>query len=390
MKNIRGEELELFRNMIKKHIQKNGGIYTCIIGPTSSVLNENNGKTSLYWNGDYELLDLDFLAYHAVTIIGWDDNYAVENFNSECRPSSKGAYIALNSWGSYWGENGIFYISYEDVLVESQMSGIIQAGPDAVYETITFQDMNLYNAMKEELGAKIAGYNNTAKNITLSEENIDSLYYLELEDKNIENLSGLQYFTNLGYLNLNNNTITDLSVVSELDNLYGLNISGNPINSLVGLNNLEALYADNCSLNNSKINGLSTAIGLKELSLKDNNITDVSCLSNMELWLLDLSGNSNIDLSTIPSVEWDLYLDNCNISDITSLSGIQVSALQISNNPISDISPILGRDLWSLDISYTNITDVSNLTNIFSLNLSGNDTIVRIIKFKSIRKLNLK
>ena len=50
---------------------------------------------------------------HAITIVGWDDNYSKDNFGTY-KPSSNGAWLCKNSWGSNWSKDGLFYISYED------------------------------------------------------------------------------------------------------------------------------------------------------------------------------------------------------------------------------------------------------------------------------------
>jgi len=56
----------------------------------------------------YESKDIN----HMVVIIGWDDDYPAGNFRTA--PPGNGAFIAKNSWGSNWGQQGFFYISYYD------------------------------------------------------------------------------------------------------------------------------------------------------------------------------------------------------------------------------------------------------------------------------------
>lgn len=55
---------------------------------------------------------------HGITIVGWDDSYSRDNFGTE-KPEADGAWYCKNSWGDQWGEGGYFWISYEDVPLQS-------------------------------------------------------------------------------------------------------------------------------------------------------------------------------------------------------------------------------------------------------------------------------
>ncbi len=108
------------RQQIKDHIATYGAVSANT--NSSAVQYFNNSSpilaTSYYCNNNSVLQD------HLVTIIGWDDNYAKEHFNSSCRPSKDGAWLALNSYGAGFN-GGYYYISYEDVMIERQNTGIV-------------------------------------------------------------------------------------------------------------------------------------------------------------------------------------------------------------------------------------------------------------------------
>ncbi len=95
--------------------------------PTSQSLQEvkeaiyKDGSVSapIYWNNSYYdssnysyYASKDGTVNHQIVIIGWNDNYAKENFDTQ--PSKDGAWLIMNSWGESWGENGCCWVSYED------------------------------------------------------------------------------------------------------------------------------------------------------------------------------------------------------------------------------------------------------------------------------------
>lgn len=58
---------------------------------------------------------------HAFTIVGWDDNYSRSNFGI-IKPARNGAWIVKNSYGTEIGDDGYFYVSYEDASLDELMA----------------------------------------------------------------------------------------------------------------------------------------------------------------------------------------------------------------------------------------------------------------------------
>ena len=105
------------RETMKKHIMENGGIQVIIDGNQKWY---NFSNCAIYCND----FNSNTEQSHGVTIIGWNDNYSRDNFNSNCKPQNNGAWLILNSWGNDWGNNGTAWVSYEDIWIYEQPLGV--------------------------------------------------------------------------------------------------------------------------------------------------------------------------------------------------------------------------------------------------------------------------
>lgn len=82
---------------MKTYIKNYGGITTIFsTGGENKKKYINWTNNSLYNPEDISDSSLD----HAVCIIGWDDNYSKDNFNTNYKPKNNGAWIVKNSWGN--------------------------------------------------------------------------------------------------------------------------------------------------------------------------------------------------------------------------------------------------------------------------------------------------
>lgn len=92
------------RNAVKQWIVS-GGAVEC--GLYFSMLKKEECYYQKVYDASY--------ANHEVILVGWDDQYSKENFEENGSvPEYDGAWIAQNSYGTEWGEEGYFYISYEE------------------------------------------------------------------------------------------------------------------------------------------------------------------------------------------------------------------------------------------------------------------------------------
>ncbi|GHU64508.1 hypothetical protein FACS189418_9050 [Clostridia bacterium] len=124
-------ELQLYQKIqkVKEHLWNNGSLsYSWNISDLDSGI--VNKEHQAYYVPEY-LAKAE--VNHTSLIVGWDDYYPKENFT--LRPNRDGAFIVKNSWGPYWGDEGYYYLSYEDYyFAYSALYGVDQVEENDNYD----------------------------------------------------------------------------------------------------------------------------------------------------------------------------------------------------------------------------------------------------------------
>ena len=252
---------------------------------------------------------------------------------------------------------------------------------------VHFPDSNLRAAVAEALGK--------SANTPITAEEMKTLSQLKPSNRDIRDLTGLQFATNLRELLVMDNQISDLSPIAGLIEMYELRINNNPISDLFplkGLRNLTRLDAYRAQISDltpiagltklrelqlggnaiSDLSPLAELINLDRLNVRENKISDLSPIAGLtNLIRLELLGNLISDLSPLAgliNLEVMGFTGN-SVSDISPLAGLyNLKSIGTWGNPFSDLSPLAGlTKLEWLDICGAKLSDLSSLSGLTSL-----------------------
>lgn len=143
------------------------------------------GSVRISVNIDYNYLNTSTYAFynnqnvstnHAVTIVGWDDDYAISNFKTNIKPNAPGAFIIKNSWGSGWGKNGYYFMSYECVGGFLNIATISEVNSRSFYDNLyEYDEFGKCSSFGYGNGISVAGVNRFSKKSLSADEVVTSI-----------------------------------------------------------------------------------------------------------------------------------------------------------------------------------------------------------------------
>lgn len=129
---LREKDLQAVKELVYRCGSVSSSFYMDMENSAHSSVFYNEFQYAYCYNGEKE-------ANHDVLIIGWNDQYPKENFSVDVKRD--GAFICQNSWGDRFGENGVFYVSYEDAWIGSSCTAYTAVEPTDNYQYIYQTDL---------------------------------------------------------------------------------------------------------------------------------------------------------------------------------------------------------------------------------------------------------
>ena len=167
--------------LLKDRIMEYGSIYVSYHSYSSNYYYNDEMMQSYFDTAEPLNPSEEFSTKHAVSIVGWDDNYSKDNFNPLMQPENDGAWLCKNSWGENSGSKvegykGFFWMSYES-FVSDLAQFVVQPvdGLENIYQHQYVADSaigtvtaaNVFTAVSDEVIEQICYTGYDESNITI-------------------------------------------------------------------------------------------------------------------------------------------------------------------------------------------------------------------------------
>ena len=223
------------------------------------------------------------------------------------------------------------------------------------------------NAVGEQVNWELTG-----GIVYLTEANkqaIEEVTSLNIEDKNLTDISGIEYFTNLTSLDCGKNQLTALPV-ENLTNLTSLSCFGNQLTALP-VENLTQLTTLSCSNNQLTALPVANLTNLTSLRCSDNQLTELPVEKLTKLTELSCSYNQ---LTELP------------VEKLTKLTELSCSYNQLTKLPVGNLTLL---EQLNCGTNLLAELDIENLTQLTELNCYNNQlTSLPVGKLNNLNVLN--
>ncbi len=215
---MKGAEKIQTSDEVKQWIMNHGAV-------TTSVPYYDQFATSSTSSYYFSLGD-NYATNHMITIIGWDDEYAVTNFKSSCCPENPGAWLIKNSWGTWSHNNGYFWLSYESGST-GEFCGFSVMPRGDIYKRYCYTGIGTLNMMG-------TGTQTTFANIYTSTgaDKLDAFSYYTTKTQNLQVTA--KVYTGVSANNPESGTLAFSTSTTARNTGYHMITLDNPVNLPLG------------------------------------------------------------------------------------------------------------------------------------------------------------
>ena len=275
--------------------------------------------------------------------------------------------VILKPWGAEHGNNNREVIYHGSSVYDQDI--VISTRYDVLITRDFFPDPNFFIYLEVECPQRYIASGDTQ---TLSTINVNN--------KNIHSLKGIEYLTHLKNLNCQNNHLTMLDL-DDNDELTSVKCSNNDLYTLK-LTNKPNLITVDCS-NNAKLEEIDCRYNPKMTSLNCYNneeLEQIYVTYNNQLAMLDCHGDKQLkELNCYDAALTSLNISGCSVMEELDCSNNKLQSLNVSGNSA----------LKTLNCSYNQLSslNISGCNGLTTLNCNNNQ--LKVLEAVNLKKLNV-
>ena len=376
---------------------------------TTTIEADYSSSTTAETSGNYAVIDADDSNVSTLTFMGsgvlFCDNSSNSKSTLNCRGGTyfKGGKVTLQNRNGYGvSEQGLYFYNNTDLHINSNTQAINNCILSFNGSKVAILKPHLGSVVNNSSGLSTIldpSTNSYAKNVYISDNYVainNSTYFpdanlrnallslgyayinstdvanrlvLNLSNKNISNLQGIEIFTELVDFDCSYNNVTSIPFTTY-NKLKYLKCNNNKITQLMGgynwISYFSVLVELDCSNNLLEGLNLPSYSTLTKVNASNNRFTSFSYNSQKKLTSLDLSNNPN--LKTI-NCEWDA-LTTLKVANCPSLTYITCRGNSLTSLDLSGCTNL--KELNCSDNKLTSINNLSSCASLEHLTCSGN------------------